>query len=165
MKNKVTKIFVGMLISLICIALLNKSYAGSVCILDATPSNSTLKPGQEVDIDISTTYIHEGIVGIDFFLEYDENEFDFVNATTANNWELSPIIDKIYFTIFRSDYEPTTDTGKIITLKFKAKDNATSSTSSIKLYNIHATKDDASVEELADITKNINIVAYEQSQK
>ncbi len=163
MKNKVIKIFVGILISLICVALLNNSYAGSVCIIDATPSKGNLKPGQEIDIDISTTYIHEGIAGIGFFLDYDENKFDFISATTANNWTSTQIENS--FTILTSDYEPTTDTGKIITLKLKAKDNATPSTSSIKLTHVQATTDDALVEELADITKDITIVAQEQPQK
>ena len=163
MKNKVLKILSMFIIIALYIGLLNNSYAASVCTIKGVFSPSNPQPGQEVTIDISATEINEGITGLSFSLEYDAEKFEIISATATDEWELSQT--ESLYTILTKNYEATTSTGKVATLKLKVMENAPISQITLKLTNIEVTTDDADSVAVGDISQSINIIAKEEQQE
>ena len=153
MKNKIIKIFVVIVISLVCSSLLNNSYAGDACRVgfDFKPSNP--KPGDEIEIDVSFTYIHDPVSMLSFSLNYDSEKFEYIGATATDFWNISLL--ETTFSVESKSLEATTTTGKIATIKLKVKDNAVASTNTIKVTNIQAVTDDNSNVDLGDLEDQI----------
>ena len=163
MKNKVLKVLIMLIISMLSICILNNSYAVSVCTIKGDFSPNNPKPGQEVTIDISATEINEAIAGLGFYLDYDTEKFDIISATATDLWEISQT--ETQFTILTNNNEATKITGKIATIKLKVKENAPVSETTIKLSNIEATTDDADSVTIGDISETINITTKEEQQE
>ena len=137
-------------------------YASNICTVEAQFSAKKIEAGEEINIDIETTQITEKIAGIGFALYYDTDVFDFVSANVESGWTLSQT-ENLY-TIFKEDYESTTETGKLLTITLKAKDSVNNISTTIKLNNIDATKDDATTVSLESINQDI-IIGEENIQE
>lgn len=142
MKNRVIKFFAVIIISLICISLLNYSYAGSPCTPFASLKPSNPQPGDEITIDFSFTNIHDPVTSISFYLKYEHEKFEYVDAIATDFWNISVIEDNFF--ISSKNNEATTTTGKFATIKLKVKDNAVASTETIEWKDIDVGFDDRS---------------------
>lgn len=162
MKNKVIKIFAVIIISLICISLLNNSYAGDACRVGVNYKPNNPQPGDEIEIDVSFTYIHDPVCGISFSLEYDSDKFEYIDATATDFWNIS-LVEGTFFVESKNN-EATTTTGKIATIKLKVKDNATESTNTIKWTNIEVATDDGLSVDLVDLDGEVTIQPKNGSQ-
>lgn len=163
MKNNVLKILAFMIIGLICISALNTSYAASVCTIKGFFSPSNPKQGQEVTVEISADQINEAIAGVGFTLEYDTELFDYISEEVAEEWDLTKT-DSL-FTILTKNNEATTKTGKIIAIKLRVKENASISTTPIKISHIEVTTDAADTVNIEDITQEINITSNQEQEQ
>ena len=162
MKNKVIKIFAVIIISLICSSLLNRSYAGDACRVGVNYKPNNPQPGDEIEIDVSFTYIHDPVCGISFSLEYDSDKFEYVGATATSFWDIS--LTGTTFFVTSKNSEATTTTGKIATIKLKVLDNATGSTNTIKWTNIEVATDDGLSVDLGDLDGEVTIQPKNGSQ-
>lgn len=163
MKNNVLKILAFMIIGLICISALNTSYAASVCKIKGFFSPSNPKQGQEVTVEILADQINEAIAGVGFTLEYDTELFDYISEEVAEEWDLTKT-DSL-FTILTKNNEATTKTGKIIAIKLRVKENASISTTPIKISHIEVTSDTADTVNIEDITQEINITSNQDQEQ
>lgn len=162
MKNKVIKIFAVIIISLICSSLLNRSYAGDACRVGVNYKPNNPQPGDEIEIDVSFTYIHDPVCGISFSLEYDSDKFEYVGATATSFWDIS--LTGTTFFVTSKNSEATTTTGKIATIKLKVLDNATESTNTISWTNIEVATDDGLSVDLGDLDGEVTIQPKNGSQ-
>lgn len=155
MKNKVLKVFLTVIIILCGGILLNNSYAASVCTIKGffSPNNPSI--GQEVKIEISATQINEGINELKFNLEYDLKKFELESVNANNKWNV--IQTENLFEISTKNHEVTTETGKIITIFLKVKNNTSISSTTIKLSNITVTTEDEATVKIGDIEQEISI--------
>ena len=163
MKNKVIKVLVVMIIGLICLSLLNNSYAGDACRVGADFKPNNPQPGDEITIDVSFTYIHDPVCGISFSLEYDSDKFEYIGATATSFWDIS-LAGTTFFVTSKSS-EATTTTGKFATIRLKVKDNAVASTNTIKVTHIEAATDDGFSVNLGDLEEKITIQQKNEPQK
>ena len=100
------------------------------------------QPGDEITIDFSFTNIHDPVTSISFYLEYEHEKFEYVDAIATDFWDISVIEDSFF--ISSKNNEPTTTPGKFATIKLKVKDNVAASTETIEWKNIEVSFDDRS---------------------
>ena len=148
-------------------AILNCSYAAddNIVTIHSSFYPSNPKQGGEITIEISSTVLEEGITGVGFNLEYDSEKIEFVSITAESGWKADDPVESL-FTIFTSDSEATTTTGKIATIKLKVKDSAPVSETQINIKNMEVTTDDASTVSIKDGEPQIiNIEEKENGQQ
>ena len=126
-----------------------------VCTLEADFNKDSAKPGEEIELSISTTQVNEAIAGVGFSLNYDESVLEFVELNNAQGWTTSKTEN--LFTIFTTNYEAVTQTGKIGGIILKVKNNIEATDTNITLTAVQVTKDDASSIDLNEITKTLTI--------
>lgn len=161
MKNKVIRIFTVIIISLICTSLLNCSYAGEPCKIDVDVKQKNPQPGDEIEIDVSFTYIHDPIGGLSFYIDDIFEKFEYLGVTATDFWDISLVGET--FIVTSKNSEATTTTGKIATIRLKVKDNAVASTNTIKTH-IQVATDDRSVFDVEEIDQ-ITIQQKNEPQK
>ena len=163
MKNNLLKVFAIVIICLFSVSLLNNSYATSVCTIKGFFSPSNPQPGQEVTIDVSASQINEGIAGVQFTLDYEAEKFELISATPTSEWDLTQTESLIV--LMTKTSEVTTNTGTLATIKLKVKDDASLSTTSIKLTNIAVTTDDSDLVTIGEISQDITITSKQGQQE
>lgn len=151
MKKNVLKILIIGCIMIFAMAILNCSYAAddNVVTMHSSFYPSNPKQGGEITIEISSTVLKEGITGVGFNLEYDSEKIEFVSITAESGWKADDPVESL-FTIFTSDSEATTTTGKIATIKLKVKESAAVSETQINIKNMEVTTDDAKIIPIKD---------------
>lgn len=156
MKRKIISCLLVLFIVLSIISINNVFADTEVAKIEANLSKTTIQKGEELTVVVSASKINEAIAGIGFTLKYDETLFDFVSKTDNENWTSSKVENA--YTILTKNFEATTKTGDIITIKLKAKDTIIiDKATTIVLQAMQLTKDDASITEIANITKNVTI--------
>ena len=160
MKKRILGILLVTFIVLVTFGL--NVYAANICTVEAQFSAKKIEAGEEINIEIETTQINEKIAGIGFALYYDTDVFDFISANAESGWTLSQT-ENLY-TIFKEDYESTTEASKMLTITLKAKENVNNISTTIKLDNVDATKDDATTVSLESISQDI-IIGEENIQE
>lgn len=166
MKRSIKILLIVCITFLICNIPITKVYADNVCKIQADLSSTYAKPGTEIEMPISISNINEAIVGVGFSLKYDTSILEIVKLNNSNDWIITQTEN--FFTIFTKDYEETTQSGKIASIVFKVKNyEQATNTTAITLSSIQITKDDASVENLEEIKKELttNISGNNSSTK
>lgn len=167
MRNKVLKLFAILIISvLISMNLSNSVYAADesiACRVDfgktypITPSNPL--PGQEITIQPVIKDITYPIAMVSFIIEYDSTKIEYVSKEGTDDWNLD--LDGTTFIATTKTEESTTKTGKLGTIKFKVKDDATKSDTALKFTKVSAVGDDYNPITIEDISIIINISSEE----
>lgn len=167
MGNKVLKLFAILIISvLISMNLSNSVYAADeliACRVDfgktypITPSNPL--PGQEITIQPVIKDIIYPIAMVSFVIEYDSTKIEYVSKEGTDDWNLD--LDGTTFMATTKTEEATTKTGKLGTIKFKVKDDATKSDTTLKFTEVSAVGDDYNPITIEDISIIINISSKE----
>ena len=135
---------------------LSSVYAANVCTLEAKSNKSDISKGEEFTINVSLKEINEGITGVGYTIEFDENVLEFVGQTVAKNWTVTKL--ETFCSYMTENYEATTTTGTLTDLKFKVKENSNVGSTAIILNAIEVVKDDTSGEKLNNISVNLNVV-------
>jgi len=135
---------------------LSSVYAANVCTLEAKSNKSDINKGEEFTINVSLKEINEGITGVGYTIEFDENVLEFVGQTVAKNWTVTKL--ETFCSYMTENYEATTTTGTLTDLKFKVKENSNVGSTAITLNAIEVVKDDTSSEKLNNISVNLNVV-------
>ena len=135
---------------------LSSVYAANVCTLEAKSNKSDISKGEEFTINVSLKEINEGITGVGYTIEFDENVLEFVGQTVAKNWTVTKL--ETFCSYMTENYEATTTTGTLTDLKFKVKENSNVGSTAIILNAIEVVKDDTSSEKLNNISVNLNVV-------
>ncbi len=163
MKKKILSLFIIILIILNCI-IISRVYAEkSICTIEANPSLSNPKPGQEFNIAISAKDITEKIASLSFLLDYDSSIFEVLNSKDGNGWKSDNIEGS--YTITTSNYEGTLVEGTIVTIPVKVKESAEEAQKEITIKGIDVSKEDASVVPVSDIKLTVNITKTSEEPK
>ena len=155
MRKKIETILL-MIIFIINICFISKVYAVDLCTLNASFNEETTNPGKDIVLTLSTTSINGGVSGINVTLEYDESILELTGFEKVDGWTVMQTENS--FTLVTDSSEETTTVGNIGKIKLKVKENVEETKTNIKLTSVQATKDGSSVEDLGDISKELNIV-------
>ena len=155
MRKKFFIIIISLLF-IISTVFLSSVYAANVCTLEAKSSKTEISKGEEFTINVSLKEINEGITGVGYTIEFDENVLEFVGQTVAKTWTVTKL--ETFCSYMTESYEATTTTGTLTDLKFKVKENSNVGSTAITLNAIEVVKDDTSSEKLNNISVNLNVV-------
>lgn len=159
--KKVKKVFLLMILMMMLtihatVFAASGSASGDVTL---TPSKTEVESGEEFSVTISQE-CSDGIIGFEAVLEYDTNLLDLKKVNTVNDW--------IYLgegTKLDAMSNEDKKSGEVMRLDFAVKENATATTTPIKVKEIKLFKTYDDKLEVADKSVSINIKAKDEDKK
>ena len=123
---------------------LNAKSGTEVCKITATATPELATVNSEINAIISVSDIKEKIGAISMTLNYDSSEFEMITEiNTLNGWT-GELVDNLLI-LYTPNFEGTTISSQIASIKFKVKENCTEGKKTISFNNIDISKDDMEV--------------------
>lgn len=162
MKNK--SLVIVLILAIILLVINTTSYAANDSYsMKIIPNKTSLKTNESVLItvrleDIKIESGEKGIGSYEAVLEYDKNSFEFVNITSAANWD-SAIFNSATgkFASVRSDSLCSSENQDVAIIELKTKTSINNGTTNIKLKNIGCSNFDGIIT-TSDVTTQINLI-------
>lgn len=162
MKNK--SLVIVLILAILLLVVNTTSYAANDSYsMKIIPNKTSLKTNESVLItvrleDVKIESGEKGIGSYEAVLEYDKNSFEFVNITSAANWDSAIFNEETgKFASVRSDALCSSENQDIATIELKAKTNIYNGPTTIKLKNIGCSNFDGIVK-TNDVTTQITLV-------
>ena len=119
---------------------LNAKSGTEVCKITATANPELATVNSEINAIISVSDIKEKIGAISMTLNYDSSEFEMITEiNTLNGWT-GELVDNLLI-LYTPNFEGTTISSQIASIKFKVKENCTEGKKTISFNNIDISKD------------------------
>ncbi|MBR3250009.1 MAG: hypothetical protein IKF83_04905 [Clostridia bacterium] len=166
MKKKFYRILT---IIIIFVSIYSTNVFGYTCDIEIIPDVEEVQPGETIEYELKATNIDagNGIVMFQANVKYDSAIFEY-SIENSENWSkiADGIIGENMIFMARNGYEPGKTDEDVAILKFKAKQNASSTgNKKVQLNNIIITADDDQTIEIPDKTIDVKIIAKNETDK